>query len=399
MLQGYIEEREGRVALIESMKTAAREANRDLSDQDMETITKARERIEVIDRQLQFVSVNDALNEDIAARIAVSHPGSVSAPFAGYRSIGEAVWDRLHAREDAGARDRYGKMMTRAAQHMGTVAADTTATAGDLAGLVVNPVVGPMINFTDASRPFISAIGPRQVNAYDFNRPYISDGAAATGTAKQTAQKAELASTAFSVLTDPLEYATYGEYLNVSQQLLTFQPTGLTIIADQLRRRVARGQEKAAFTELALSTSKVTLSLTAVDNTVNAAIEDGIAKVYDETGMPAEWILMGPTGRARLGKVVDSAGRPLYPYLSPSNANGTINGDVNGLRPIISYAVTTAAMWIGNSSAFEVYEQLLPLMDVAEPSVLGRQIAVGSMMAFYRTRSKSGQLGPVQLAP
>jgi hypothetical protein len=282
---------------------------------------------------------------------------------------------------------------------MGTVAADTTATAGDLAGLVVDPIVGAIVNFTDTSRPFLNAIGTRSVNAYDFRRPYISDAAVATGTTAQTAQKAEVGSTKFSVASDTLEYSTYGEYLNISAQLLQFDPFGLQIIVDQLRRRVARGAEKAAFTELALSTTKITLSLTAADITVSNAIEDGIAKVYDETGMPAEWILMGPTGRARLGKVVDGASRPLYPRIGGVNAPGVFDGPINGLTPIVSYAVTTNAMWIGNSGCFEAYEVGLPLLSSPEPSVLGTQIAVASMLAFYRPRSKSGQLGATQLAP
>jgi hypothetical protein len=404
MLNGYVEEREAKVGLIANVMSAAQQANRDLSDQDIETITLARARIEAIDHQLEFVSVNDAMKEDVQARLARAHPGQIAAPQSAYRSLGEILYDRIHINEGA-SRQRYERTLARAAQHMGTVAADTTATAGDLAGLVIDPIVGPIVNFTDASRPFLSAIGTTQVAAYDFRRPYISDSAAATGTAKQTAQKAELPSTEFSVASDTLEYSTYGEYLNVSQQLLSFQPTALQIIVDQLRNRVARGIEKAAFTELALSTTKITLSLTAVDAaTVNAGIADGIAKVYDETGMPAEWILMGPTGAARMSKVSDSAGRPLYPYIGAGNAQGTYDGpnaiaSVNGLRPIVSYAVTTAAMWIGNGHCFEAYEFPFPLLDQIEPSVLGRQVAIGAAAAFYRPRSKSGQLGATQLAP
>jgi len=402
MLKGLMEERSGRVSLAENVKRAAHEAGRDLSDQDKQTIDMCRSRIEEIDGQLDYVAGSYELDEGVRARLARAHPGEVASPHAGYRTIGEIWWDKLHRHDDRAAADRYDRALVRAAQHMGTVAADTTATAGDLAGVVVDPVVGPVVNFTDYSRPLIAAIGPVNVNAYDFRRPYIVDAAATTP--KQTAQKAELPSTAFSIASDTLEYSTYGEYLNVSAQLLTFQPAALQVIVDQLRNRVAKSAEIAAFAELDNSTSKVTLSLTAVDAaTVNAAIEDGKAKVYAETGMPATWILMGPTGAARLGKVSDSAGRPLYPYAAPSNAQGTAGGSVNGLTPIVSPAVTTAALWLGNSAAFEVYEHPLPLMQQTEPSVLGTQVAVASMLAFYRPRtvttSASAGSGPVQLGP
>jgi hypothetical protein len=137
---------------------------------------------------------------------------------------------------------------------------------------------------------------------------------------------------------------------------------------------------------------------------VTGAFADGIAKVYDETGMPPTYALVGPTGAARLTKVLDSAGRPLFPQLGPANASGTGTGpnefgNIFGLRPIVSPAVTTAAIWLGNSAAFEAYERPLPLMQQVEPSVLGLQVAVATMAAFYRPRTKSGQLGPVQLGP
>jgi HK97 family phage major capsid protein len=402
MLTGLVDERTDRVRLIETVRQNALESQRDLSDQDKTTIDMARKRIEEIDGQLEYVADSYELDETVRARLARAHPGDISAPHQ-YRSFGEIAWDALHRSTDRAARDRYDRLLTRAAQHMGTVAADTTATAGDVAGIIVDPVVGPIVNFTDAARPFLNAIGTTQVAAYDFRRPYISDGAVAAGTTAQTAQKAELPSTAFSVASDTLEMKTYGEYLNISQQLLSFDPQGLGIILGQLRNRVARGTEKAAFTELALSTSKITLSLTAVDATVNTAIWDAIAKVYDETGMPATWILMGPTGAARLGKVADSAGRPLYPAIGPSNAAGQTDAggpsSVLGLRPIVSYAVTTAAMWVGNSGAFEAYEYPFPMLSADEPSVFGRQVAIATGAAFYRPRSRTGDDGAVQLAP
>lgn len=403
MVSNYMNERATLVTRIENVKGAATAAGRDLSAQDMETIENARARIAAVDTQLEFSADTFELDENVRAKLARVHSGIVSGPAQPYRNAGQVVWDMLHRRENRDAAERFETAMTRAAQHMGTVAADTTATAGDLAGLVVDPVVGPVVNFYDVSRPFLDAIGTQTVNAYDFRRPYLVDTAVVTSAAAQTAQKAELPSTKFDVLSDPLEYATYGHYINVSTQLLQFQPTALNIIISELKARVAKATERAALTELANSTTKITLANNADAATTLKAIYDGNAKVYDETGSPATWIAFGPTGLSRLGALVDAAGRPFFPSLGAANAPGTVDttgaGSIAGLRPVQTYAITDTTFWVGNSGVLEAYEQPFPIMSVDEPSVLGRQIAVATGFVAYRPRSKSGQLGATHLAP
>lgn len=398
-----ITEREKLVQLAESTKAAAAQAGRDLSAQDNETLNMVFARLEQIDPQLDMLSRELQLDEAAQSRLARLSPDSVAAPPQAYRTAGELVWDLLHRGQDRDAAMRYEKALSRAAQHMGTVAADTTATAGDLAGLVVDPVVGPVVNFKDTSRPFLDFIGPQQVAAYDFRRPYLTDTVLTTPAAAQTAQKAELPSTAFSVSSDTLEYVTYGHYLNVSQQLMSFQPGALQTIINELRSRVAIAAEKAALTELAQSTTKVTLATTATADVVLKAIYDGNAKVYDETGMPATWIAIGPTGLSRLGSLVDAALRPFFPTLGAGNAAGTASaggmGSIAGIPVIQTYAITDVNIWMGNAGAFEAYEFPFPIMTQAEPSVLGTQVAVAAAYAFYRPRSKSGQLGATHLAP
>jgi hypothetical protein len=407
MVQGYVSERETLVMRVDNVKGAATTAGRDLSPQDMETIENARARIAQIDEQLSYCAETFELDEQVRAKLSRVHPSSVAAPARVYGrgDEGQVLWDFLHRSSNRDAAARAEAALTRAAQHMGTIAADTTATAGDLAGLVVDPVVGPVTNFYDASRPFLQAIGVQNVNAYDFKRPYLTDAAMvlATVQAAQTSQKAELPSTAFTVGSDSLEMVTYGGYLNVSQQLLSFQPEALGVILTELRNRVAKQTEKAALTELANSTTKVTLATTAAADVVLKAIYDANAKVYDETGMPATWIAFGPTGLARLGSLVDAALRPFFPSIGAANATGTIDtggaGSIAGLRAIQTYAITDVNMWVGNGAVFEAYEHPFPVLSAVEPSVLGTQVAVATGFVGFRPRSKSGQLGATHLAP
>jgi hypothetical protein len=407
MVQGYVTERETMVLRIDNVKGAAKTAGRDLSGQDMETIENARARIAQIDEQLSYCADTFEIDESVRAKLARVHPASMAAPprVYGRGDEGQVLWDFLHRGSDRDAAARVDAALTRAAQHMGTVIADTTATAGDLVGLVVDPIVGPVVNFYDASRPFLNAIGVQTVSAYDFRRPYLTDAKMVLGTvqAAQTAQKAELPSDAFSIASDSLEMVTYGGYLNVSQQLMSFQPQSLGVIITELRNRVAKQTEKAAITEMAVSTTKITLAANATADLVLKAIYDGNAKVYDETGMPATWIAFGPTGLARLGSLVDAALRPFFPSVGAANASGTVDaggsGTIAGLRPIQTYAITDTTFWVGNSAVLEAYEYPFPLLTAAEPSVLGTQVAVAVGFVPYRPRSKSGQLGATHLAP
>ena len=410
MLASLVEERDSKVALIGSVTTSAHESGRDLSDQDGEVITRAKERISAIDAQLALIGDNLAMDDAVRLRLSQLQPGTVDAPLARYQYAGEVLYDVLH-RSDRASVERLDRVMTRAAQHMGTDAAQTVATAGDLGGLEVNAVVGPMIDPHPSGRPFLSAIGVRPATGETFYRPWLED-TALDADYTQALQKGELASHAFTVKRDTLELTTVGNYLNVSQQLLSFQPQSLDIIVSELNRRVTRSSETAAIAEMARSTSKVTLAADADAATILNAIYQANELVYTETGSPASWITFGPKGLTRLGSLVDAAGRPLFPTIGPANAMGAasvngVTGTIAGLVPIQTFAITDDTFWVGNNSALEAYEYRYPLLEAIEPSVLGRQLAAAAAYAFYRPRSLSstdgatptGGLGAVHLAP
>jgi hypothetical protein len=257
------------------------------------------------------------------------------------------------------------------------------------------------------SQPFLNAIGKRPApNSINFNRPRLVDPNFTTGAAVQELQKDELASKKFDVKTSPVELVTYGGYLNVSQQLLSLHPEALNIIIDQLQRRVAWQGEAAAIAELAESSNEVTLATGADSDAVVAALYDAAVAVWTATGELPTWIAFGPLGWARLGKVMDDAGRPLFPFLNPSNAigNGGIDSSgstVPGLQNILTPGITNADIWVGNSLALEAYAYQFPVLEAVEPSVFGRQVAVAEALAFFRpitTEPTTGN-GAVRVGP
>jgi HK97 family phage major capsid protein len=389
LVQQLEHERDAKLTLINNYMQAAAEETRDLSKQEQETITAAQQRVRSINDQITLVSTDLALATDVTDRLRMLSPA-----FAGtqtlYRSTGQVLYDLLHQTEPD-SKARYQRSMMRAAEHMGYEATTTTATAGDLGGLHISPVVGAVIDPIPGGMPLASAIGLIDApNAMSFLRPKIVDPNFATGVAVQTLEKGELASKKFDVDATTVALATVGGYLNISMQLLSFQPGSLQLIVNHMNKRLGVAIDAALLAELDNSTGAQDLPAAGTAAQVLQALYDASAKVYTATGELATWIAMGPLGWARLGGLADAAGRPMFPYLGAANAMGT-SGGVNqfaigpaGLTPIVTPAITDASFWVGNSSCIEGYIYRYPLLEAVEPSVLGRQVAVAASFAGFR---------------
>lgn len=399
LLQQYVDEREGLVQTVEVLTTTTLDRkDKNLSEADQETIRRAKERITGLDAQIELLADSLEMSDSTVNKLRMAQGDKPIADPSKYRSAGHMLWDALHATAgnrndpaDKEAVQRWDRVMKRAAQHMGTEASVTTAVAGGFGGLWVNPVVGPVIDMAPKGQPLLTAIGKQQApNSLTFVRPRIVDPNFKTGAAKQALQKAELTSVKFDVKTEPLSLDTVGGYLNVSQQLLSLHPEALNIIITQMQRRTAWQGEALAILELAESTSHVELADNATAPQVIAALFEAARIVYEQTMELPEWIAYGPVGWARLGSLVDSAGRPLFPYLGAQNALGTAQlddfGAVGplGLRQVVTPGITNGDIWIGNSSSVEVYSYPFPVLEAIEPSVLGRQVAVAEAIGFYR---------------
>jgi hypothetical protein len=386
-LQGDLIRKRGHV---EMLADRAADESRDLTDEEMATIKTLNEESGSLKRQLDLLLEDTSISDETATKLRSLGSMSVAGEFK-YRSAGELLWDCLH-QTDLDARKRYARALKRAAEHMGTDAAVTTPVAGDLGGLVVRPVIGPVSDPYPKGMPFANAIGMRDIPASDgfgFSRPHIVDPGFVTGVGVQTLQKAELASRAFSVEVDNVPLTTTGGYLNVSQQLQSFQPTSLDIIVGQLRRRLENAIDLAMVAEMQLSTGYVPLVAGATAAQLIAAIYQAAGAYYAVTYQLPEWIAMGPLGWVNLGSATDLAGRPLFPTLGAANAPGTARADsfattVAGLTPVVTPSITDDAFYIGGGDGLEGYLYRYPILEAVEPSVLGRQVALAASIAGFR---------------
>lgn len=406
LTQNLLKERGDLESRVLALKELAASQNRDLTPADQETLTTAMDRMAAIDGQLEVVTREVVLSDQVRSRLSAVAPSSQLA-FTAYRSAGALLHDMLH-QSDRDAAARYASVVrrssdvpdgvyvsARAAEHMGTTADNTTPVAGGFGGLIVQPVVGPVISLDDYSRPFLSAIGVRPApDPLSFRRPRLVDAAnrAATDTTwDQGLEKAELASKHFSIESDTLDLQTIGGYLNISQQLLSLNAAALDIVLTQLNRRLAVATERKAL-KFVNTHAKVTSPTGGVDfadgKAVRAAIFTAAAHVYAATGALPEWVAMGPQGWVALGSLVDLANRPLFPAIGPVNAIGSASPgtfDLAGLgfRGIVTHAISDGSLYLGNGIGFEAYEYRFPVLEAVEPSVLGRQVAVASAVAFY----------------
>jgi hypothetical protein len=405
MVEHLTEEITKKRDFIEGMANRAKETTGDLTDEEVETIASVNEEVLKLRKRLEVLTVDLEINEQTQDRLRSIGPAVSSTP-THYRSAGELLWDCLH-QQDPDARARYGKVLRRAAEHMGTDAAVTTPVAGDLGGLIVKSVVGPVSDRYPRGMPFATAIGMRDIPASDgfgFSRPFLVDPGFVDGVAVQALEKAELASKAFSIDSSPVALQTVGGYLNVSQQLQSFNPSSLQMVLDQLRRRLENSIDLAMVAEMQLTTGYVALPAGATAAELIAAIYQAAGAYYDVTKQLPSWIAMGSAGWVRLGSTTDLAGRPLFPTLGAANAPGTSSADsfavtVAGLNPIVTPSITDDAFYVGGPDGIEGYMYRYPVLDAVEPSVLGRQVAVAAAIAAYRPTPFANSVIKIAAAP
>jgi hypothetical protein len=243
----------------------------------------------------------------------------------------------------------------------------------------------------------MSAVGTIAIpGGPSFRRPRLVDAHIADGVGLQANEKDELVSHPFNVLSDSVDLSTLGGYCNVSRQTLDWGVASMDTIVNQLAARYAYATERALLNEIAKSTGKVTLAAGADAATTIEAIYTASAQLYAATGQLPTILAAGPLGWARLGSLSDAAGRQIFPFMAPSNAAGQSSadsfvGNPVGLRLVVTPAIVDDTFWVLNAASIEAYEQIVGQLSVAEPSVLGVQVAYAGYVGFYRPAPNAAQ--------
>jgi HK97 family phage major capsid protein len=133
-----------------------------------------------------------------------------------YRSAGAYLLDSYNAHlGDRDSRERL-EVFHRIAAHQKT---------SDNAGLVPDPIIGNVLNFIDAARPIVSALGVRPMPSASWHRPKVTvhTTVGLQGDAGVAAdEKTELDSQKMTITRLDATAKTYGGYVNVSRQNIDF---------------------------------------------------------------------------------------------------------------------------------------------------------------------------------
>lgn len=383
-------QREAAVAEISSIAERAADDDRDLTDEENSSCQRRREAVERLDREIAVevdTCERQARYDDLAGRIepALRSRGSnqsVAAPEPEvlYRSAGEYLADYLltvkERDTDAAARiERYRSTLNRADQVLASNP-----------GIVPTPVVQPVLETIDARRPAIDAATRRPMpsSGKSFTRPTITQH---TTAGVQATEKTTLSSQALLIDDLHVDKVTYGGYVNLSWQDRDWtDPAILNLIVSDLAGAYAAQTDDAFCTSLVSGVSQTVDARTGATpvgisaDSFLSALYQAAALVFASGNATPNTLWVAPDVWALLGSLVDLAGRPMFPSVSPGNAMGAIEpgnlgGNVAGFRLAVDANFATGTAIVGDNTAVEFFEQVGGTVSAVEPSVLGTAVA------------------------
>lgn len=268
-----------------------------------------------------------------------------------------------------------------------------TGDTADVPGLIPNPLVGEIFDTLTGARPIFSALGPRAMPAGDpFYARKVTQH---TSVAEQAAEHDTLSSQAYTVARVQCDKKTFGGYLDLSEQeVLYSDANAIQLVIDDMSRVYAEAVERwcgdqVLFANASAATQQVT-SWTDGDEVVTD-LYAAAAEIYANFGRMPTHLIVKSAVWAQIGAAKDSGGNRIFPYLSPSNAAGTLNGATAlsgnplGLQLIVSddwdlTAGTSNAMML-SATALNIFEDNRGALRVEQPASLSTRLAFRGYVA------------------
>lgn len=371
-LEGELDERK---QAFEAILSNASDNNREPNEAEKATMAELTNRMSAINEQLASYDATEKVIGQFNTR-AKELDNALSDRRNGgkdveYRSAGAYLLDQYNGHlGDQKALQRL-EVFHRVAAHQKT---------SDNPGIVPDPIVGGVLDFIDAARPIVSALGPRDMPSSTWHRPKVTQhtSVAVQGSAGAAAdEKTELVSQKMTIARLDATAKTYGGYVNVSRQNIDFSANALDVIVSDLAAQYAIATEAA--TAAAIDTSVTTSPLDPTSGaTVAGSLWAAAALAYTAVKGQGRLILaVAPDMLATFG--------PLFAPINPQNAQsggfsaGSFGsgamGAISGIQVVMSAGLGSGKAFVLSTAAVEVYEQRVGTLSVIEPSVLGTQVA------------------------
>jgi uncharacterized protein len=296
------------------------------------------------------------------------------------------------------------------------MAATGDVLVSDADGVIPTPIVAPIYDNINPLRPIVAALGTRGMPeaGATFIRPFIKVRAAA---GVQASELTALSTADFEVDDIVITKKTFGGKLVLSEQVIDFSsPSMLDAAIGDMAGQYALATEKEVVDRLAAAS--LASSGIARRTTNLATAKEVIENLYlsaAEIGKVGNYLpnvaVVSPEVWAKLGGLVDSQNRPVFPQISPLNGIGNLpggvtsfNGNPLGLNLIVSNQVDQQAVgnkkaneyvWLMNSRGVEVYEQFKGFLRDESVGTLAVTIAVrGYFAAHVIDATTINALGP-----
>jgi HK97 family phage prohead protease len=265
----------------------------------------------------------------------------------------------------------------------------------DNSGLIPRPIVGPIVDTLLAQRPFVGAVGVRAMpgSSSVFDRPKVTQH---TTVGAQASELAELSSQKMTVTKLAVTKATYGGAIRLSVQDRDFtDPAILQLLVEDMVKGYANATDNAAADAFVTAvTDQVNLAANAAVDVVIAAIYTAASAVNADVNQLPDTIFASPDQWARLGSLVDTSKRPVFPSLAPSNASGTMNAgsftsNPLGLNLVVDSNFASGTLIVGCKAYTECWEQPGGQLSVALPGNLGFDLSYYGYFASLTTEAKA----------
>jgi HK97 family phage major capsid protein len=248
-------------------------------------------------------------------------------------------------------------------------------TTDDNPGIIPRPIVEPLINLLDGSRPLVASVPNHPAPAMKFDRPRVDQHVEVQ---KQTAEKTETASQEMKINPVAVSLDTWAGHVNISKQDLRWsQPSILQVIFDDFTRMYGRRTDNDACAEfpaaITATAPLVDYSIAAVDKFLRDAAGD-ILTISNDAVIDTIW--MSTDVWSGLGGSRTSTGIPAF------NLPLTGGGDVLGLKPVLDPHFAPQTLIVGLAEAAEFWEDIEGFLTVDEPNVLGQLVGYAGYCDF-----------------
>jgi HK97 family phage major capsid protein len=404
--------REQRAEQIASMDAVlAQVEGRDLVDAERSLLEAARQRVAEIDAQIEPLAAFDALRQadaETRSGLPTAAPTLPAVPRRAdaalrdfpYRDAGAYLADICRA---AGCLPggQFGDPDEQARARVAQARAVANQTTAETPGILPTPIVGGVVSLIDANRPLVSSLGGAKplggIPGTSFSRPKITTH---TQVGPQAGEKTQLPSRAMVIDPIPFTKETHGGTVNISRQDIDWtSPSAWDILVRDLADVYAQESETAVATAFQTAATGTAVPVASPDIIGwAAALYTAAANSYAAGKRMPDRVWCSLDVWAALGALVDVA-RLVFPPGGADNDNaagtadlGSFRGDVIGLPRIVVPTFPAGTCIVGPSTLYEAYEEVIGLLSVVEPSILGVEVAYGGYLAY-------GTLEPTAFVP